>query len=175
MTQPSMEEVSSLPFCGGRLVLLRPVFPMDHYDDASPENADEGRLRVLFVTDGASEEVHALSELGSLVRRRGCRPTDDLARREADFAVVLSTLLRTGRVITDTDLYSFVEEKFDVRIADSRPRREGDELRFLAGDFRLDGNHELREVHIDLASFQARIVPLSRRKTGEVRGSMDEG
>lgn len=166
MTRPGMEmeEAAGLPFCGGRLALLRPVFAMDHYDEAGPESAGEDPLRVVFQAGGTSEEIRTLAELGALVRRLGCRPTEDLDRREADLAVVLGTLLGAGRVIVEPELYSFVEEQFDVRIADSLPRLEGGGLRFLAGVFRLDGNHELRDVHVDLGSFQARIVPISRRE-----------
>lgn len=161
--KPHLEKILSVPFCGGELVLYRPVFPMKHYDAAGSPNERETRLPVVFREESVEQEIAALAELGEIARRRNCHVEAGLQGHEAGFATIVSTLLGTGRVIDDTEFYSFIEQEFAIRIADSLPRLEDGKLCFLAAEFRLDRKYGLREVSIDLTSFQEQIFPLVRR------------
>jgi hypothetical protein len=112
---------------------------------------------VWFQFQSQQRIIRNLEELGLMVSELNCTLILWVQDHETQFAQILAALLGLGRVVSSVDLFSFVEERYGLSVSQHLPRLEGDKLRFLCGQFRLDADHAISDISLDLGSLELEV------------------
>jgi len=122
-----------LSVCCGQLVTC-------HFEaDRQPGYANPPPLRappprepswVEFRKAGRAQRIATVKDLLSVLENEGSSLASEVPKDPTGFSWVIADLLDVRRVVSDSDLWSFLPDAYGVSVEDCLPRIEGTELRF---------------------------------------------
>jgi hypothetical protein len=145
------EVVESMPFCGGDLLLMRRIRRWSTYDGPTGDHHHD--LAVKFRLHNKERRIRSLEDLASITSNLDCIVEKWVSGHEIQFATILAPLINLGRIVSDADLYSFLEEKYGLSVSSHLPRLEETCLRFLSARITLDKGPIVFDVSLDLSSY----------------------
>ena len=132
MTQRDI--LARVPLGDATFELAREVAPASSYDGLSGGAV----MRAGIETGRQSIPIDSLRALTRWAVEHGVDLPIEVAKDPAAFAEFIRHFELGKRVVSNPELFSFVEQEFDVSLEHERPRVEGAELLFLCGEFSLD-------------------------------------
>lgn len=155
MIDDNFEIIQSMSFCGGELKLSRRKIVTGYYEHLSNHSNNLSRnLQVWFCNGSDQRIVRNLIELSSIIKGLHCKLNDWLKGSEIIFSEIIAPFLNLGSVISSSDLFSFVQEKYCIEISNNLPRIEDGQLLFLCGQFPIEAEATISKVHIDIETLE---------------------
>ena len=148
------ETIESMSLCGGDLKLIRRTIKSDYYGESSNISSN---LEVWFCISSEHKRIGNLQELASITLNLNCKLSDWLQGAETNFAQIIAPLLNVGRVVSSTELFSFIENKYGISVLQNLPRIEGGHLRFLCGQFRFSDEPTIADISVDTETLECDI------------------
>ena len=139
--------------------LVRDVVLPSGYGDTSGGASVHARI-------GTGEAWTSLDSVEALVRWAADHGVDlpaEVSRAPGVFAEFAAALEPGIRVLSNPELYGFVEERFGVSLEREGPRVEGDRLLFLGGRFDLREEPRIWRVSVDLTGGVVEELPVHPR------------
>lgn len=159
MTQLITSTVEHLALPSVEIVLKLERLKVDHYSP-SPEQL-RARRWVEVTSDGGHPRVVTIEELLAVL---GAADPAALASNAEAAARIVAGMLGLGRVVSNHELYQYLEGRYGIRLSSQTPRLEGTHLKFLAlKSHGLLETPELREVDIDIPSARVTVAPIPER------------
>lgn len=127
MTQLITETLERLALPGMELLLKLERVAVDHYGPSPQEERPRYWLEV--VSQQGNQQLVTVAEFCGLL---GTVDPALLANDAATAARIAAVLAGLGRVVSDHELYKYLEIRFDIQLSSRTPRLERRHLKFLA-------------------------------------------
>ena len=164
VTKKGYSETCSIPIGEGLLILYERYVKIDYY--GPPPQDDSPPFKAIYLESGKPLKVESLSQIARLRKHCGVCLSEVLRGYECDFAKIVGLMvIGKGRIISSKDLFSFLEEKYDIQISKNLPRIENGVLKFLMGHFTLEPRIALWNLSLDLSTLNIRVENLEARPT----------
>jgi hypothetical protein len=155
--------LARVPLGNAMFALLREGMAASSYDSLSGATT----VRACIETGDESIPIPTLRALTRWAAEHGVDLPVEVAKAPAVFADFVRHVELGRRVLSDPNLYSFVEQEFDLSLKRELPRVEGAKLLFLCGEFPLESEQpriwrvdaDLVNGSIDEESVPARSAP----------------
>jgi hypothetical protein len=145
--------LETVPLGKGRLFLERRIDePLAAYFAEEGTPISMGKYRVRYSNQGKTLIIEGLNEIHNIIKENNLQFEDSVTGHEIAYAVILAALADIWTVVRPSPRYGYLEETYQLPLADNNPRVVGGELRFLAILFNFpEANATVWDVRIRLS------------------------